>query len=84
MSSKTAQFFDLVAQRRSNYALTRESDLSQAEIQSIVERAVKHCPTSFNLQSVGAVVCFGDAYAKTMDAVKAVLLEKVLKDNGLC
>ncbi|MNO27632.1 Nitroreductase family protein [compost metagenome] len=69
--SKT--FFDAVKSRRSVYAISKESPISDAEIQEIVEAAVLHSPTSFNSQSSRAVVLLGDKHDKVWDITSDTL-----------
>ena len=44
-------FFDAVKNRRSYYAISKRSPVSDERIREIVEHAVKYCPSAFNSQS---------------------------------
>ncbi|GGF84897.1 nitroreductase [Paenibacillus albidus] len=70
-------FFGAVKGRRSIYAISKESTISDAKIQEIVEEAVLHSPTSFNSQSSRAVVLLGEAHDKlwdiTTDALRKIV-----------
>lgn len=66
-------FNEVVENRRSIYAIGKESPISQKEIQEIVEHAVKYVPSSFNSQSARTVVLFGDHHDKLWDITKEVL-----------
>ncbi|MCP1772991.1 putative oxidoreductase (fatty acid repression mutant protein) [Neisseria perflava] len=63
--------------RRSIYALNKNLPISNAEVQKIVEHAVKHTPSSFNSQSTRIVVAFGSEHEKVWgfieDALRAIV-----------
>ncbi|WP_238649846.1 nitroreductase family protein [Paenibacillus piscarius] len=73
--SKT--FFEAVKGRRSVYAISKESPISDEQIQKIVEEAVLHSPTSFNSQSSRAVVLLGENHDKLWD-ITAETLRKIV------
>lgn len=73
--SKT--FFEAVKGRRSIYAISKESPISDEQIQKIVEEAVLHSPTSFNSQSSRAVVLLGEQHDKLWD-ITAETLRKIV------
>ncbi|EME46516.1 hypothetical protein DOTSEDRAFT_126728 [Dothistroma septosporum NZE10] len=62
MASKasTDSLFAAAETRISCYELAKESPVPNARIQEIVEQAVKHAPSSFNVQSARAVVLVND------------------------
>lgn len=70
-------FFEAVKGRRSVYAISKESPISDARIQEIVEEAVLHSPTSFNSQSSRAVVLLGEQHDKLWD-ITAETLRKIV------
>ena len=70
-------FFEAVKGRRSIYAISKESPISDARIQEIVEEAVLHSPTSFNSQSSRAVVLLGEQHDKLWD-ITAETLRKIV------
>lgn len=59
--------------RRSIYSLKNESTISNARIKEIVEAAIKHCPSAFNVQSARAVILFGGEHEKLWDMADAML-----------
>lgn len=67
------QFLQAVKERRSIYALSKESPISDAQIKEIVEAAVLHSPTSFNSQSSRAVVLLGEQHDKLWDITTETL-----------
>ncbi|KIY72977.1 Nitroreductase [Cylindrobasidium torrendii FP15055 ss-10] len=71
--SASAAFFDAVEARRTSYALTNKSTLSDSELQALVERAVKHAPSSFNSQSARVVIITGQKHRELWDTVFAGL-----------
>ncbi len=60
-------FTDLQTKRRSIYALGRQVTQTPEALYDLVKSAVKQSPTSFNNQSVRAVVLMGDAHEKLWD-----------------
>ncbi|WP_340023128.1 nitroreductase family protein [Paenibacillus sp. FSL K6-1096] len=70
-------FFEAVKGRRSVYAISKESPISDEQIQKIVEEAVLHSPTSFNSQSSRAVVLLGENHDKLWD-ITAETLRKIV------
>ncbi|WP_410511574.1 nitroreductase family protein [Paenibacillus sp. BR2-3] len=66
-------FFEAVKTRRSVYAIIKESPVSDAKIQEIVEEAVLHSPTSFNSQTSRAVVLLGEQHDKLWDITTETL-----------
>ncbi|AIQ52376.1 MULTISPECIES: nitroreductase family protein [Paenibacillus] len=73
--SKT--FLEAVEARRSVYAISKESPISDDKIKEIVEAAVLHSPTSFNSQSSRAVVLLGEQHDKLWD-ITAETLRKIV------
>ncbi|ETO40485.1 Nitroreductase family protein [Fructilactobacillus florum 8D] len=57
-------FYELQQQRRSIYALGNKLSQTPEEIFNVVKKAVREAPTSFNSQSVRAVVLTGTAHQK--------------------
>ncbi|WP_019911403.1 nitroreductase family protein [Paenibacillus sp. HW567] len=74
-------FLEAVQSRRSIYALSKESTISDARIQEIVEAAVLHSPTSFNSQSSRVVVLLGDKHDKVWDITTETLRKIVPADS---
>lgn len=66
-------FLEAVKERRSIYALSKETPISDTQIKEIVEAAVLHSPTSFNSQSSRAVVLLGDKHDKLWDITTETL-----------
>ncbi|MCK6073839.1 nitroreductase family protein [Paenibacillus silvae] len=70
-------FFDALKNRRSYYGISKESTISDAKIQEIVEEAVKYTPTSFNSQTSRAVVLLGEQHDKLWSHTEEILREVV-------
>ena len=70
-------FAKLIEKRRTIYGLGNELPISESEVESIVEHAVKHTPSAFNSQSARVVVLFGDAHDKlwsiTMENLRKIV-----------
>jgi predicted oxidoreductase (fatty acid repression mutant protein) len=71
-------FYSALQERRSIYALTNESPISNERIVEVVEYAVQHTPSAFNSQNSRAVVLIGEQHQKlwnkiTKDALRSVV-----------
>lgn len=66
-------FRDAIEKRRSYYAISNTSPVSDQKIQEIIEHAVKHVPSSFNSQSTRIVLLLGDNHKKVWDITKETL-----------
>ena len=73
-------FFDAIKERRSIYAISKESPISDEKIVKIVEEVVKHVPSAFNSQTTRTVILLGESHNKlwdiTMEALRKVVPEK--------
>lgn len=63
--------------RRSYYALSDKSLLTDSEIKSLIDHAVLHVPSAFNSQSARLVLLLGEHHRRLWDIVKGVL-EKIV------
>ncbi|MBT1173791.1 nitroreductase family protein [Bifidobacterium sp. MA2] len=75
-----SNFVEELAKRRSQYALTDASPISDQEIADLVKKVTVEVPSAFNSQPQRAVVLFGDANQKLWDIVKETL-RKVVGDE---
>ena len=69
----SSNFNQAIENRRSIYAIGKESPISDQEIQNIVEHAVKHVPSSFNSQSARVVILRKEQHDKLWDITKETL-----------
>jgi predicted oxidoreductase (fatty acid repression mutant protein) len=70
----TAQsFIDLMKNRRSHYALTKDMPISTARVEEIAKAALEEVPSSFNSQSNRMLVLFGAEHDKLWDLTRDVL-----------
>lgn len=74
-------FNQAVENRRSIYAIGKESPISDQEIQNIVEHAVKYVPSSFNSQSARVVILLKEQHDKLWDITKETLRKIVPAEN---
>lgn len=72
-STSVDALFEAAEARRSLYTITKKSPISDARIQEIVEAAIKHAPSAFNVQSARAVLLLGAEHDKLWDIATAVL-----------
>jgi predicted oxidoreductase (fatty acid repression mutant protein) len=63
--------------RRSIYALSKESDISDQRIEEILEHSLKYTPTAFNSQSGRIVLLLGKEHDQLWDMIKEMLKEIV-------
>jgi len=62
--ASTTSFLAATQARRSMYALAKESPISNERIIEIVEHAIKHAPSPFNVRSTRCVVLLGAEHDK--------------------
>lgn len=74
-------FMDAVQARRSIYAISKESVISDDKIVELVQNAVKHTPSSFNSQSARLVVLLGKDHDKFWDITTNTLRALVPAEN---
>ncbi|WWC85758.1 uncharacterized protein L201_000624 [Kwoniella dendrophila CBS 6074] len=79
--SKSTQFFEAVEHRRSYYGITKESPLSNEQLKELIEKSVKHTPTSFNSQSSRAVLVTGKKNADLWDLILKLHLKTLDGDK---
>ena len=73
--------YEAMAQRRSIYHLGRNQTLAEGRIVSVVEYAVKYCPSAFNSQSGRVVILFGNNHLRLWEIVKNKLRLVVPEDK---
>lgn len=66
-------FKDALRHRRSYYALTPASPVSDEQIEQIVQFAVKHVPSAFNSQTTRLILLLGDQHKALWQIVKDTL-----------
>ncbi|WP_038325256.1 nitroreductase family protein [Caproiciproducens sp. R1] len=74
-------FMEALKKRRSYYAISKEKVLSDEEIVSLVEDAVKYTPSAFNSQSARTVILFGKEHDKLWDTTMEILRSIVPAKN---
>lgn len=70
-------FSEALEQRRSYYSITDQSPVSDEEIESIINIAVRYVPSAFNSQSTRVVLLLGNSHRKLWEIVKDALREIV-------
>ncbi|KAF4628873.1 hypothetical protein G7Y89_g9278 [Cudoniella acicularis] len=66
-------FLDTIASRRTYYALSKSSPISDAKIQEIIKSVILNVPSSFNSQSTRVVLLVKEEHDKLWEIVKEVL-----------
>lgn len=70
-------FSAVLKNRRSYYAISKDSVISDERIKEIVNDAVKYTPSSFNSQSARVVVLLGEQHDKLWNLTEHILKEVV-------
>jgi len=65
-----SRFLDIARRRRTQYALGKDIPLSQEQVTSLIQEAVRQSPSSFNSQSSRALILHGDQSVKFWEIVK--------------
>lgn len=66
-------FIDAIKKRRTIYALNNKIDISDKEIQDILELTLDYVPSAFNSRSARFVLLLHDNHTKLWDIVKSTL-----------
>ena len=70
-------FLKALQERRSCYALSKESPVSGEALETLIRQAVKHTPSAFNMQSGRAVLLLGAHHDKlwqiTLETLAAIV-----------
>ena len=74
-------FLNLVQQRRSQYALSDKSPLSDEQLQTLLEATVKQAPSAFNSQSARVLLLLGEKHAQFWQLVREELQKIVPVDK---
>lgn len=75
------EFYEAIKERRSVYAISKESTISDDRIVEVVNEAVKYNPSAFNSQSGRAVVLLGENHDKLWDLTMEALRKIVPADQ---
>lgn len=75
------EFLDAVKKRRSIYAISKESVLSDEQLERLIGEAVLHTPSSFNSQSARVVVLLNEQHNKLWDLTTETLRQVVPAEN---
>lgn len=76
----TSNAISLYAKRRTQYAIGKELPISEAEVEALIQQAVRLSPSSFNSQSSRAVILFGAAHEKLWNITRETLRPQVPAD----
>ncbi|WP_438350373.1 nitroreductase family protein [Paenibacillus sp. FA6] len=75
------EFLEAIKNRRSIYAISKESVVSDERIHEIVNEAVKHTPSSFNSQSARVVILLGEQHDKLWNITENTLKKIVPEEQ---
>ncbi len=76
-SAMATQYLKNIASRRTIYALSKDSTISNARIQEILTETIKHSPSSFNSQAGRAVLLLGDNHDKLWNMAEETVKTKL-------
>jgi predicted oxidoreductase (fatty acid repression mutant protein) len=74
-------FYTAIKDRRSVYAISKESPVSDDRIQEVINYAIMHTPSAFNSQSARVIILFGENHDKLWDITKDTLRSIVPAEN---
>ncbi|GMK42949.1 nitroreductase [Paenibacillus glycanilyticus] len=80
-STISKSLIEAIKARRTYYAISNQSPISDDQIISLVQDAVKYSPSAFNSQSARTVVLLGENHAKLWNIVKETLRKIVPADQ---
>jgi len=80
MSASDA-YLAAIATRRSNYAITPKSSVSDEKLEAIVKQCVLHSPTPFNIQSTRAILILGAENTKLWKMIGESFLKGLEGDH---
>ncbi|EHY57639.1 putative nitroreductase [Exophiala dermatitidis] len=75
-------FLEAVKTRRSNYTLSSETTIPDSKVVEIVQTAIKHAPSTYNVQSARAVVLFGESHHKFWDIATSHISALPMDENA--
>ena len=70
--------------RRTQYALGRNVNMDKDALNSLIQEAIRHTPSSFNSQSSRAVILFGEQSVKFWTLAKQALARIVPAPAPCC
>lgn len=68
---------DAICKRRTYYHLSDEAPVSQEKIRELIETALRHTPSAFNMQSARIVLAMGPAHQRLWAEVEGVIKQAV-------
>lgn len=74
-------FYQAIQERRSIYALSNETTISDEQLQAVIKDAINHTPSAFNSQSSRVVLLLGDQHHALWDLTKETLKKFVPEDQ---
>lgn len=74
-------FYEVLEHRRTIYAISKESTISDERLKEIIEFAVKNTPSAFNSQSARVIVLLGENHDKVWNIAKEELRKIVPKES---
>ncbi|MDU5143734.1 MAG: nitroreductase family protein [Paenibacillus dendritiformis] len=75
------EFLEAIKKRRSIYAISKESVLSDEQLERLIGEAVLHTPSAFNSQSARVVVLLKEQHDKLWDLTTETLRQVVPAEN---
>ena len=81
--ASTTSFLDAVTERRSVYAISKESTISNERIIEIVTHAIKYAPSPFNVRSTRCILVLGDQHDKLWQEAYKITAEQTPQSIGV-
>jgi predicted oxidoreductase (fatty acid repression mutant protein) len=79
--SPSAPLLEAIKNRRTIYALKKESTISDAKVQEIINHVILHTPSSFNSQTTRVVLLVKEEHTKLWEIAKEILKSIVPADH---
>ena len=76
-----SQFLSAVKARRTFYGISKETVITDEQLQQLIQEAVKHTPSAFNSQSARVVLLLGQQHDKLWNLTKEALKKVVPASN---
>jgi Predicted oxidoreductase related to nitroreductase len=77
----TKDFLTAVAERRTYYGISKETEISDSRIKELIDHAVKYTPSAFNSQSTRVILLLGSHHDHLWEMAKEALRKLVPVDQ---
>lgn len=75
------QFLDAVKNRRSIYAISNETTITDEELEDLIKESVKYAPTAFHAQNSRVILLLGEHHVELWESIEAALRKVVPEES---